>query len=80
MKDSRLFDGEAIQVFVHFGSTCLERVGNNFYLYASGHTYSLNESDVSNILYEMNKRELNNPLVAASLLIDWQNNYIRISK
>lgn len=72
-------DGEAIQSFVSYESVNLHRVGNNFYLNASGCTYSLKESEVIDLMAEISIRDLYNPLTAAEFLISQQNRFVRIS-
>lgn len=72
-------NGEPVQYFINYKSVSMHRVGNNFYLNASGNTYSLKEVDVIDLMAEMSIRNLDNPLTAANFLIDQQNRFVKIS-
>lgn len=72
-------NGEPLQTFVQFGNVILERVGGNFYLNATGETYALLESDIKELLYELDLFDINQPLTAAQYIAQNKNRFTKIS-
>jgi hypothetical protein len=80
MTNQYLDNGEAIQTFVNYGNVELERVGGNYYLRAVGETYSLSMENISDLLNELDKAEINQPLTAATYIYQQRERFTKISK
>lgn len=62
-------NGEAIQIFVQYGSILLERVGKSFYLNAMAKTYQIPEQKIKELLNGLDNHGGDNPLTAANYLL-----------